>query len=261
MAEDCSADGFCEANMKLTIVGSGDAFGSGGRLQTCYHVAIPGEEFLIDCGATAVIGMQRLGLRPDRVSTIFISHLHGDHFAGLVWWLLHAHYVTQRTAPLTVTGPKGIAERFATAAEALFPGSTKIELRFEMRFLEYAEATPLKVGAVQVTPFEVSHPSGAPPYALRLESGDKTLSFSGDTEWVESLLPTAKGADLFIAECFGFDVQVGYHMTWRNIEKNLDRLGAKRVMLTHMNTEMLAQRHHVRDARVLLAEDGMTLDI
>jgi ribonuclease BN (tRNA processing enzyme) len=205
--------------------------------------------------------MQRLGLRPDRVSTIFISHLHGDHFAGLVWWLLHAHYVTQRTAPLTVTGPKGIAERFATAAEALFPGSSKIELRFEMRFLEYAEATPLKVGAVQVTPFEVSHPSGAPPYALRLESGDKTLSFSGDTEWVESLLPTAKGADLFIAECFGFDVQVGYHMTWRNIEKNLDRLGAKRVMLTHMNTEMLAQRHHVRDARVLLAEDGMTLDI
>jgi ribonuclease BN (tRNA processing enzyme) len=247
--------------MRLTIVGSGDAFGSGGRLQTCYHVAIPGDEFLIDCGATAVIGMQQLGLSPDRVSTIFISHLHGDHFAGLVWWLLYAHYVTQRTAPVTITGPKGIAERFATAAEALFPGSSKIELRFKMRFLEYTEATPLQVGAVQVTPFEVSHPSGAPPYALRLESGDKTLSFSGDTEWVESLLPAAKGSDLFIAECFGFDVKVGYHMTWRNIEANLDRLGAKRVLLTHMSGEMLARRAHVRDPRVLLAEDGMTLDI
>jgi ribonuclease BN (tRNA processing enzyme) len=247
--------------MKLTVVGSGDAFGSGGRLQTCYHVALPGEEILIDCGATAVIGMQRLGLEPDRVSTISISHLHGDHFAGLVWWLLYAHYVSKRTAPLTITGPAGIAERFTTAAEALFPGSSKIERRFEMRFLEYAEATPLTVGSVSVTPYEVSHPSGAPPYALRLESGAKTLSFSGDTEWVESLLPAARNADLFIVECFGFDVKVGYHMTWRNIETNLDRLAAKRVMLTHMSAEMLAQRAEVRDPRVLLAEDGLTLDI
>jgi ribonuclease BN (tRNA processing enzyme) len=247
--------------MKLTVVGSGDAFGSGGRLHTCYHVALPDEEVLIDCGATAVIGMQRLGLDPDRVSTIFISHLHGDHFAGLVWWLLYSHYITKRTAPLTITGPAGIAARFTAAAEALFPGSSKIERGFDMRFLDYAEATPLIVGSVRVTPYEVSHPSGAPPYALRLESGGKTLSFSGDTEWVESLLPTAKGADLFIAECFSFDVQVGYHMTWRNIEKNLDRLGAKRVMLTHMSAAMLAQRAQVRDPRVLLAEDGMTLDI
>jgi len=247
--------------MKLTIVGSGDAFGSGGRLQTCFHVALPGDEVLVDCGATAIIGMQRLGLDPDRVSTIFISHLHGDHFAGLVWWLLHAHYVTQRSAPLTITGPAGIAARFAAAAEALFPGSPKIERRFEMRFLEYAERTPLRVGGVTVTPYEVRHPSGAPPYALRLESGGKTLSFSGDTEWVESLVAAADGADLFISECFSFEEQVGYHMTWRKIEQNLDRLGARRVLLTHMNSEMLAKRAHVTDPRVLIAEDGMTLDI
>lgn len=248
--------------MKLTIVGCGDAFGSGGRLHTCYHVAVPGEEFLIDCGATALIGMQRLGLDPDRVSTIFISHLHGDHFAGLVWGLLYAHYVSERTAPLTITGPAGIAERFAAAAEALFPGSTKIERRFAMTFVEYAQGVPLDVGAVRVTPYEVCHPSGAPPYALRLESGGKVLSFSGDTKWVDSLLPAARDADLFIAECFGFSEQVGgHHMTWRDIECNLDRLAAKRVLLTHMSAEMLANREHVRDSRVLLAEDGMRIDI
>ena len=247
--------------MKLTIVGCGDAFGSGGRLQTCYHVAAPGETFLLDCGATTLIGMQRLGLDPDRVSTIFISHLHGDHFAGLAWWLLQAHYVTQRTAPLTITGPAGIAERFAAATEALFPGATKIERRFAMTFVEYAEGVPLEVGAVRVTPYEVCHPSGAPPYALRLECGGKVLSYSGDTKWVDSLLPAARDADLFIAECFGFSEQVGHHMTWRDIERNLERFAAKRVLLTHMNPEMLANREHVRDRRVLLAEDGMQIDI
>jgi ribonuclease BN (tRNA processing enzyme) len=247
--------------MKLTIVGSGDAFGSGGRLQTCFHVASGNEQFLIDCGATTLIGMQRLGLDPDRVSTILISHLHGDHFAGLVWWMLHAHYVTGRTAPLTIAGPAGIAQRFAAAAEALFPKSTEIERKFEMRFVEFEERVPLDIGVVRVTPFEVLHPSGAPPYALRIENGGKVLSFSGDTKWVDSLLPAANGADLFISECFGFSEQVGHHMTWRDIERNIDRLGARRVLLSHMGLEMLANRQLVRDPRVVLAEDGMQIDI
>ena len=247
--------------MKLPIVGSGDAFGSGGRLQTCFHVALPREDILIDCGATALIGMQQLGLDPDRVSTIFISHLHGDHFAGLVWFLMHSHYLTQRTAPLTITGPAGIAQRFATAAEALFPGTPAIKRRFDMRFLEYEEGVPLQVGPVGVTAYEVRHPSGAPPYALRLETAGKTVSFSGDTLWVDSLLRAANGADLFITECFSFETQVGYHMTWRDIERNLDGLGAKRVLLTHMSADMLARRKQVNDPRVLLAEDGMQIDI
>ena len=247
--------------MKLTVVGSGDAFGSGGRLQTCFHVATAGQEFLIDCGATSLIGMQRLGLDPEQVSSIFITHLHGDHFSGLVWWMIHAHHVTRRTRPLTITGPVGIEARFLTTAEALFPGSSKVERRFELRFIEYAKGESIEVEGVRVTPYEVSHPSGAPPYALRIETGSKTVSFSGDTEWVESVVEAAKGADLFIAECFGFDEALGYHMTWRDIEKNLDRLGAKRVLLTHMSTEMLEKRSKVRDPRVLAADDGMVIDV
>lgn len=247
--------------MKLTVVGSGDAFGSGGRLQTCFHVATAGEEFLIDCGATILIGMQRLGLDPERVSSIFISHLHGDHFSGLVWWMIHAHHVTRRTCPLTITGPAGTEERFLTAAETLFPGSANLERRFELRFIEYTQGESIEVGPIRVTPYEVRHPSGAPPYALRIKAGGKTVSFSGDTEWVESLIEAANGADLFIAECFGFDEVLGYHMTWRDIEKHLDRLGAKRVLLTHMSAEMLARRAQVRDPRVLVAEDGMIIDI
>jgi ribonuclease BN (tRNA processing enzyme) len=261
LGETSNANAICETRMKLTIVGSGDAFGSGGRLQTCYHVGLGGEDVLIDCGATALIGMQQLGLDPDRVSTIFISHLHGDHFAGLVWFLLHAHYVTERTAPLTITGPAGIAQRFATAADTLFPGTTAISKRFEMRFIEYAEGVPLDVGPLRVTAYEVRHPSGAPPYALRLEGNGKIVGFSGDSRWVESLFKASNGADLYISECFSFAEPIGYHMAWSDIEKNLDRLGAKRVLLTHMNADMLARSAQIRDPRVLVASDGMQIDI
>jgi ribonuclease BN (tRNA processing enzyme) len=247
--------------MKLTVIGSSDAFGSGGRLQTCFHVAHAQGEFLIDCGATSLIGLERQGLDPSRISTIYVTHLHGDHFSGLIWWLIHAIHVARRTAPLTVVGPEGLEKRFLTTAEALFPGSTETARRFDLRFIALRERSPLDIGAVCVKPYEVSHPSGAPPYALRFEVDGRTLAFSGDTEWTESLIPAAAGADLFICECSAFEKDARYHLNWRTIEKNLDRLGARRLLLTHMGPEMLANRGAVSDARVMLSEDGQVLDI
>ena len=93
--------------MKLTVVGCGDAFGSGGRLQTCYQVDWTGGRFLIDCGATVLIGLNRLRLDPNTIETIFISHLHGDHYAGLVWWLIHAQHVGKRTRAAHRDWPTG----------------------------------------------------------------------------------------------------------------------------------------------------------
>jgi ribonuclease BN (tRNA processing enzyme) len=247
--------------MRLTVVGCGDAFGSGGRLQTCYHVEAAGTRFLIDCGATAMIGLNRLGIDPNAVPAIFVSHLHGDHFAGLVWWLLHAQHVAKRTVPLTVVGPPGTEARFTAACEALFAGSSRVQRRFELTFAELLAGQPLEVGPVRATAFEVSHPSGAPSYALRFEVGGKVLSFTGDTEWVESLVAAGRGADLYIMECSSFEGAPNYHMSWKAIEPNLDRIGAGRIMLTHMAERMLARRGEVADARVVLAEDGLVLEV
>lgn len=247
--------------MKLTVVGCGDAFGSGGRLQTCYHVEAAGTRFLIDCGASALIGMNRQRLDPNAVETIFITHLHGDHFAGLVWWLVHAQHVAKRTQPLVVVGPVGIEARFTAAAEALFPGSPAATRRYNLSFVEWSRQQPLSVGSITATPFEVSHPSGAPPYALRFEADGKVLSFTGDTEWTESVVSAGHRADLYIMECFQFDGAPRFHMSWRTIERNLERIAANRVMLTHMAEPMLARRHEITDPRIVLAEDGLILDI
>lgn len=247
--------------MRLTVIGSSDAFGSGGKLQTCFHVSWSGGQFLIDCGATSLIGLEREGIDPNGISTIFITHLHGDHFGGLVWWLIHALHVARRTAPLTVVGPKGIEARFEAAAEALFPGSTKSERSFDLVFRTHVEGEPMEEAGVTVTPFVVSHPSGATPYALRFEAEGKVLAFSGDTEWVETLIPAAQNADLFICECFAFETDARYHLNWRTIEANLDRLGARRVLLTHLGPEALGRKDAIRHPSVTVAEDGMRLEV
>jgi ribonuclease BN (tRNA processing enzyme) len=220
-----------------------------------------GTRFLIDCGATALIGLDRLGIDPNSIPTIFISHLHGDHFAGLVWWLIHAQHVGKRTVPLTVVGPEGVEARFKAAAEALFAGSTGVPRRYDLQFLELALERPLDAGSVRVTPFEAKHPSGAPSYALRFETEGKVLSFSGDSEWVESLVPAGRGADLYVMECYWFEGEPRFHMSWKTIQANLDLIGAKRVMLTHMAAPMLARRAEIADPRIVLAEDGLVLDL
>jgi ribonuclease BN (tRNA processing enzyme) len=247
--------------MKLTMIGSGDAFGSGGRLQTCFHVETRAGAFLIDCGASVLIGLHRHKIDPNTIKTIYISHLHGDHFSGLVWFLMHAYYITRRTELLTIVGPPGIAERYHAATEVLFPGSSGLRRRHEVSFVEYKIGQPMEVGQATVTAYEVSHPSGAPSCALRFEADGRTLSYSGDTEWVDSVIPCANGADLFIAECYGYDKPVPYHTNWKTLSANLTRLGAKRVLITHMNNDMLAHVDEAKSAGVLLAEDGLVLDV
>ncbi len=246
--------------MQLTVIGCGDAFGAGGQLQTSFQVRSEGSTFLIDCGATTLVGMHRLGLALNDIDMVCVSHLHGDHFGGLPWLLIDAQYVSKRTRPLIVTGPRGIEARFLVVAEALYPGITKNACCFGLSFVEYDEA-PLTIEDITITPFEVVHPSGAPPYALRFAIDGKVLSFSGDTGWTENLCLASQGADVFISECFQYDVTLPIHLDYKTIDANYQRLGAKQVLLTHMGEAMRAHIDKVDASRYLVAKDGMTLEL
>lgn len=248
--------------MQLTVIGSGDAFGSGGRLQTSFHVQDEGAAFLIDCGASTLIGMHREGLDPCAVDTIFISHLHGDHFAGLVWWKIHAHHTVRRQQKLTLVGPRGLEQRLFEACEVLFPGSGKLPPRFEMAFIEFDAGETIDVEGTRLTAFTGDHPSGALSAALRLERGGKTIAYSGDTQWVDDLVPCGRGADLFITECYSFDqTTIPYHLNWQVLVEKLPMIAARQTLLTHMNLNMLANLDKVAHDGVVFAEDGLKIEI
>ncbi len=244
--------------MRVQFLGCGDAFGSGGRFNTCFHVTTAESSFLIDCGASSMIALRKFGVDPNAIASIFISHLHGDHFAGLPFLLLDAQLVSRRSAPLTIAGPPGLAERLGITMEALFPGSAAIERRFPLELIELAPGERRAVGGVTVTPHLVRHACGAPPFALRLESGGKVVAYSGDTEWTEALIPAAQDADLFIAEAYFHDKKIRHHLDWRSLAPHLPAIRPKRLILTHFSPDMLAR---IGELPVEAAEDGKIVEL
>jgi ribonuclease Z len=78
-------------------------------------VAREGEWLLFDCGEGTQMQLARAGLNPSRLSAIFITHLHGDHFNGLSG-LLSTMGLDRRTRELTLVGPQGISEYLDTLA-------------------------------------------------------------------------------------------------------------------------------------------------
>ena len=115
--------------MHLHFLGTGDAFGSGGRFNTCFLIERAGNSLLIDCGASSMIAMRRFGVDPNSIAAILLTHLHGDHFGGLPFFILDAQLVSRRTRPLAIIGPKGTAARSEALMEVSFPGSSKVERR------------------------------------------------------------------------------------------------------------------------------------
>jgi ribonuclease BN (tRNA processing enzyme) len=242
----------------VTFLGSGDAFGSGGRFQPCIHVDAGAVEFLLDCGASSLIAMKRFDVNPSLIDIILITHLHGDHFGGLPFFLLDARHISRRTKPITLVGPPGLESRILDSMELLFPGSSHVPNKFPLQFVELKEKEPARIGPLVVTPYRVIHESGAPPYALRIECGDKVIAYSGDTEWTDQLIPTAKGADLFICEAYVFEKKMKYHLAYKTIMDHRGELGCRRLILTHMNEDHLSR---LQPIGVEYAEDGKRITL
>jgi ribonuclease BN (tRNA processing enzyme) len=241
------------SNLKVQFLGSGDAFGSGGRLQTCIYVDGDTVRFLLDCGATSLSGMKRWKVNPSLIDVILLTHLHGDHFGGLPFFVLDAQLISGRTKPLVVAGPPGLESRTFDAMEILFPGSSHMQLKFLLEFIELPDGNPTRIGPLVVTAHRVIHASGAPPYALRVEVEGKIIGYSGDTEWTDGLIRAAEGTDLFVCEAYFFEKRIKYHLDYRDLMAHRGELGCRRLVLTHMSDDMLDR---VENLGVEYAEDG-----
>lgn len=95
--------------LKITILGCHSATPKTNAYPTSQIVEVRGQSLLIDCGEGTQVRLRENSIKFNQVKHIFISHLHGDHFYGLIG-LLSTLSLLNRTTPITIYAPKGAQE-------------------------------------------------------------------------------------------------------------------------------------------------------
>ncbi len=245
-------------SVSVTFAGSGDAFGSGGRFNTCILVDAPGLRFAIDFGASSLIALNALGIAHNSIDLILLTHIHGDHCGGVPAMLVDAMLGAKRQTPLTIAGPVDTTARLREVAEALFPGMHAMTPKFELTTIEMETLQQHAIGDLKVTTYPAIHTAETNPTSMRVEVAGKTIAYTGDSAWTEHIPTLARDADLFITECYFHTKSVPFHMNYADIAAHRDELSAKRIILTHMGPEMLERQHQVGE---LCAYDGLQVEI
>lgn len=117
-------------SFEITILGSGAAIPTSRRNPTSQFVVCNDRFILIDCGEGTQMQIRKYGVRFQRIQHILISHLHGDHYFGLVG-LISSMHLLGRDKGLTVYGPEGLEKIIRTQLEY---GDAKLD--FEINFVE-----------------------------------------------------------------------------------------------------------------------------
>ncbi|MDI3407978.1 MBL fold metallo-hydrolase [Streptomyces cavernicola] len=218
--------------MKLTVVGCSGSFPSADSACSSYLVEADGFRLLLDMGNGALGELQRhCGLYD--LDAIFLSHLHADHCIDMCGYFVARYYRHEggRCDAIPVYGPEGTEQRLTTAY-ADTPSPSAMSEVFDFHTLKSAA---FEIGPFSVRTERVAHPVEA--YAIRIEHGGKTLTYSGDTGVCEPLDELAQGADLFLCEASftaGKEDIPDLHLNGREAGETARRAGVGRVVLTHV---------------------------
>jgi len=246
------------SKIKLKVLGCGDPFGSGGMMQASFYVETPGVNYMIDCGATTIVAMNRNGISTDDVDVIILSHFHGDHFGGLPFFLLKCYYADQRKKKLTIISPEGGRERVQKLMNAMYQGTERILDELPVTFETYSSLNSIIVDQLNVKGVSVSHSEQVKPHALRIEHYGKTIAYSGDTQWTDALIEVADNADLFICENNFYDLDIDGHMSYQDLLRNDNKLNYKNILLTHLSEEALKNISKIKHP---VAKDDMEITL
>jgi len=226
----------------IKVIGNGNAFGEMQKFHTCFFCQTGETNFLMDCGATSIYNLMLQQVDFDSIDFIVISHFHGDHYGGLPFFILNACFKSRRERPLTIVGPPGCQAFVEKLVDACYPSILDDFEGFEIKYHEFG--TPISINELTITGLPVIHSPESIPHGIRIE-GEKTLAFSGDTEWTDNLIPLSKNADLFICECNNYNANFNGHLPYHILLEKINLIESRRIILTHMGADMYENKDNI----------------
>jgi ribonuclease BN (tRNA processing enzyme) len=224
--------------MELVVLGSGTAVPHQLRTSSGYWLQTANGKILLDLSASAFHRMAEENLEWWDIDSIWISHFHLDHCAGIAPFLFAtrgAPLTKDRTKPLRFFGAPGLRrliEHFDNA------GNNKLlKQHFPIEIIEIESHETFEiVDGVDAVAHSTPHTPDS--HALHLRENDTTLVFSSDTGFDETLATLARRVDLFILESsFAKDKITDKHLELSEAIHLIRRAEPKRAMLTHFYAE------------------------
>jgi len=224
--------------IKLTTLGAGTFFANINQTASSYLLEIDNKKILVDCGPGTLVRLSQVGVKPDDLDFVFITHFHTDHTSDL--FPLFMNYSLENTfAPKESRkfpkfyGPEGIGEYML--------GLSKLS---ELLSVEGWEKIPFinvkseqSFGKFIVKAFKVKHEAfnfAARAYAYRFECGNKVITFSGDSAKCGGIEKACNNADIFVCDCsFPKNMVGNVHMNTEEIGIISQQNNVKKLVLTH----------------------------
>lgn len=260
--DDIAANGRAGSKGKpvtLTILGTGDAFASGGRAQAGYLLEAGGKRILLEAGPGLLTEMKRHGIEADSLDVIIISHLHGDHFCGLPFLFLEYMWESPRKHPVIVVGPPNLEKRTWVLMRTMFSRFNLKQLQNTVKWVVLQPGKSLRMAGLKLSAIRSPHTKPDISLSIKIVANGKTFVFSGDTGWNDQLVDFSAGANLLLCECTYFESNhLHFHINYPELRRNLDRFSVKRMVLTHLGRETIK---HAREIEIEMGFDGMKLEL
>jgi ribonuclease BN (tRNA processing enzyme) len=243
-------------NVRLKVVGCSPAWPNPGGAQSGYLVEDSGGRLLLDCGPGVLARLRELDGGWPTVDAVIVTHWHLDHWGDLVPWVW-GNMVGPgrgRTRPELWLPPQG------RARIRDFGSRLGWEDMFEGTFVvcDYEEAKPFTAAGFAVTAIRLPHYT-LRTYGLRIENGERSIAYSGDSGPDQRLAQLARGVDLFVCEATlergELDGNPRGHLAADEAVAAFEESGAKRLLLTHRPGELSL------DDGLELAYDGLVVDV
>lgn len=236
-------------DLRLTFIGSGNAFSPGGL---CCNGFLVNDRFLFEAPPQALSSLNHLGADPNSLEAVVISHHHGDHFLGLPFLLLHWKW-QGRTRPVRIIGPKATHRLGTKIAESVFPGVLR-DIGYEIEWIEAQPGQPLRLPGLELEAVDVQHDdelAATLGYAALVDG--RRLAYTGDTRLCDAVFELAKTPEVLVSECASRDLNIPIHM---NLVDDIPRVRAAlpseaQLILTHLTPDVddggLPNTHVARD--------------
>jgi ribonuclease Z len=279
--------------MRITLLGTGTPILDPKRQASALLIEIEDEKLLFDAGRGVTTQLVNVGIPPQHVNPIFITHHHYDHIGNLGEFLLTSWH-NGREAPLSIYGPFGTAEIVAALLEkvyardiafALFSGNDVVDIRDIVQVKEVDPGLVCDSGKWKVFTEYVDHGNGLglsredwPCLGYRLEAEGKVVAISGDTVTCAGLDRLAHGADVLVQCCYLAKAEItnpAFARLAQHVIASSGQVGkiatcneVKRLVLTHIRPKSEAMKRSLEEdvrkdysGELCLGEDFMVIDV